>query len=210
MPRIVFLGPPGAGKGTQAKEVARSLGVLHLSTGDLLRAAARDRTPLGIEAERYMGAGRLVPDALVLELLRENLERPGARAGYLLDGFPRTRAQAEALEALAPVDRVVYFEIPEALLIDRLTQRRSCPTCGSSYNLSTHPPKVPGHCDRDGAALLQRSDDLPEAVRTRLEVYYRQTAPLLDFYAGKGKLERVDASGDIATVARHIRAALGV
>lgn len=209
MPRIVFLGPPGAGKGTQAKELARAFGIVHVSTGDLLRTAAREGTPLGLEVEQFLRAGQLVPDPLVLRLLEEQLVRPEAAAGYLLDGFPRTRPQAEALEALAPVDHVVYFEIPESLLVDRLTQRRSCPVCGSSYNLATNPPRVAGRCDRDGVSLIQRTDDQPEAVRTRLEVYYRQTAPLLDFYAQKGKLRRVDASADIPTVTRRIRAALG-
>lgn len=206
MPRIVFLGPPGAGKGTQAHELAQALGIPHVSTGDLLRAAIRTRTPVGQEAERYVVAGRLVPDPLVLQLLREALAGPAARAGYLLDGFPRTIAQAEALEAIAPVDRVVYFDLPESLLIDRLAHRWTCPTCGSSYNLATQPPRRPGQCDTDGTTLVQRPDDRADAVHTRLAVYRRETAPLLDFYARLGRLRQVDASGDIPTVVQRIRA----
>ncbi len=208
MPRIVFLGPPGAGKGTQAKALAGSLGVPHLSTGDLLRSAVRERSAVGQEAEGFMAAGRLVPDELVLRLVREALGAPAAHAGYLFDGFPRTRAQAEALESIAPVDRVVYFDIPEAPLVERLTQRRTCSTCGRSYNLSTQPPRVDGRCDVDGGPLVQRPDDAADAVRIRLDVYRRQTAPLLEFYRALGKLTTIDASGDIAAVGRRLRLAL--
>ena len=208
MARIVFLGPPGAGKGTQAKELSRALGIPHLSTGDLLRSAIRSRSPLGLEAEKFMQAGQLVPDDLVLRLLSEELARPTTRSGYLLDGFPRTRPQAEALESIAPVERVLYFDIPEALLVDRLTQRRTCPTCGTSYNLTTQPPKDAGRCDRDGTTLVQRPDDRAEAVRTRLEVYRRQTAPLLDYYERSSRLRRIDATGDVASVGRRVRAAV--
>ncbi len=208
MPRIVFLGPPGAGKGTQAKALASSLGVPHLSTGDLLRSAVRERSAVGQEAEGFMAAGRLVPDELVLRLVREALGAPAALAGYLFDGFPRTRAQAEALESIAPVDRVVYFEIPETPLVERLTQRRTCSTCGRSYNLSCRPPRVDGRCDADGGPLIQRPDDTADAVRIRLDVYRRQTAPLLEFYRALGKLSTIDASGDIAAVGRRLRQAL--
>jgi adenylate kinase len=208
MARIVFLGPPGAGKGTQAHELARTLGVPHLSTGDLLRSAVAANSPVGRRAEGFMRAGQLVPDDVVLEILREELAKPSARPGYLLDGFPRTRAQAEALETVAPVDRVVYFEIPEPLLVERLTQRRTCPSCGRSYNLSSHRPSVEGRCDVDGTSLVQRPDDTPEAVRTRLEVYRAQTAPLLQYFAERGRLRRIDASGDVPTVARRVRAAV--
>ena len=208
MPRIIFLGPPGAGKGTQAVEIARELGIPHLSTGDLLRAAVAAKTPLGSEADRYMRAGELVPDSLVLGLLKERLERPDARSGFLLDGVPRTVPQAEALERIAPVDHVVSFEIPESALEERLTQRRSCPACGTVYNLSTAPPRVAGRCDRDGAALTQRSDDRPEAVETRLAAYRDQTAPLLGYYRARGRLRPVDAQGSRDEVARRVRAVL--
>jgi len=193
--RIVFLGPPGAGKGTQAAELAKRLGIPHLSTGDLLRSAVAAKTPLGREAEAHIHAGRLVPDELVLQILRERLGRADARAGFLLDGFPRTRVQAEALAGVSPIDRVVLFEIPETLLLERLTQRRTCPKCGTVYNLATRPPKVPGRCDVEGAALEQRSDDREEAVRTRLRVYQEQTHPLVAHYRGLGLLRAIDARG---------------
>ena len=208
MARIVFLGPPGAGKGTQAKQLARALGIPHLSTGDLLRAAIREKSPLGRTAEEFVQAGKLVPDELVLQLLRETLHRQGEVAGYLLDGFPRTRPQAEALESIGAPERVIYFEIPEATLVERLTQRWTCPSCGISYNLATQPPAVKGTCDRDGTALVQRPDDRPEAVRTRLEVYRRDTAPLLAWYSQAGRLRTVDATGDVATVAERVRRAI--
>jgi adenylate kinase len=206
--RVVFLGPPGAGKGTQAATLARELEVPHIATGDLLREAVRAQTPLGREADGYMRAGRLVPDDLVLRILRERLAGPDAGSGFLLDGFPRTLAQAEALARMTPVDRVLYFEIPEAALLERLTLRRHCPVCGTVYNLATRPPRVSDRCDREGAALARRADDAEEAVRTRLRVYDTETAPLLAYYRERGLLRPLDATGDPATVGTRIRAAL--
>jgi adenylate kinase len=209
MHRIVFLGPPGAGKGTQATALAKELGIVHLSTGDLLRAAVADRTGLGLEAEGYMRAGQLVPDDLVVRILRERLDHPDTSDGFLLDGFPRNLSQAELLERFIPIDPVVAFEIPEEHLLERMVNRRSCPKCHTVYNLVKAPPRVPGVCDLDGTALEHRADDRPEAVRTRLSVYREQTAPLLDFYASRGLLRRIDARGDPATVAARLRAVLG-
>lgn len=208
MHRIVFLGPPGAGKGTQAAELARSLGIPHLSTGDLLRTAVAAGTPLGREADGYMRAGQLVPDDLVLRMLEERLRRPDARSGFLLDGFPRTLPQAEALARLTEIDRVISFDVPAAVLVERLGQRRVCPQCQSVYNLASQPPKRPGVCDKDGAALVQRPDDRPEAITTRLEVYAKQTAPLLDFYRGRSLLRPIDASGTQVEVGNRLRVAL--
>lgn len=208
MHRIVFLGPPGAGKGTQAAQLARSLGIPHISTGDLLRAAVAQRTPLGNEADGYMRAGKLVPDELVLRMLQERLRTPDAREGYLLDGFPRTIAQAGALTGFAPIDRVISFEIPESALVERLTERRTCPKCGAVYNLATQPPKDPTHCDNCGSTLVQRTDDLPDAVRMRLQTYHRQTAPLLDHYRRLGLLRPVDAVGAKDVVFERIRHAM--
>jgi adenylate kinase len=204
--RLVFLGPPGAGKGTQAAILAQRWGIVHLSTGDLLRDAAARKTSLGLEADGYMRQGKLVPDDLVLRILQERLARPDTRSGFLLDGYPRTRPQAESLAQIAPVDRVVSFEIPESLLVQRLIQRRSCPVCGAVYNLETQPPVRDELCDRDGTPLRQRADDAPEAVRTRLRVYGEQTAPLLEYYAARGLLAPVDATGSRDEVTRRIEA----
>lgn len=208
MRRIVFLGPPGVGKGTQAARLAAELHVPHLSTGDLLRAAVAAQTPLGREADGHMRAGRLVPDALVLGILRERLAAPDARDGFLLDGYPRNLAQAEALAAITPVDAVLAFDLPREALVERLTGRRVCPTDQSVYHVAFHPPKVPGRCDRDGAELVQRPDDRPEAVGTRLAVYAEQTEPLLAHYRTNGLLRPIDARGSPDEVAARIRAAL--
>jgi adenylate kinase len=208
MHRVVFLGPPGAGKGTQAATLAKSLGVPHLSTGDLLRAAVAARTPLGLAAQDHMSAGRLVPDSLVLDILGERLARDDARAGFLLDGFPRNLAQAEALGRRTPLDRVVAFEIPVDLLRTRLTGRRTCPVCHTVYNIETRPPKAAGRCDLDGTELVQRPDDRPESVNTRLEVYLQETAPLLQYYSTRGVLRAIDATGDPATVASRVQTAV--
>jgi len=207
MHRIVFLGPPGAGKGTQAAELAREFGVPHLSTGDLLRAAVAARTPLGLEADGHMRAGRLVPDELVLQILHERLAAPDARAGFLLDGFPRNLAQAEALGKFAEIDRVVSFDVTPEVLVRRLSERRVCPKCQSVYNLSSKPPRVPDRCDRDGTPLVQRPDDRAEAVSTRLKVYADQTAPLLEYYRSRHLLRPIDASGTPAEVAERVRRA---
>ncbi|MGA8303771.1 MAG: adenylate kinase [Thermoplasmata archaeon] len=208
MTRIVFLGPPGVGKGTQAEILSKELHVPHLSTGDLLRAAVAAGTPLGKEAQGHMDAGRLVPDDLVLRILNERLSEPDARDGFLLDGFPRNLAQAERLEGITRLDAVLSFELPANLLITRLSGRRVCPTCQTVYNVATRPPRVPGRCDRDGTELIQRPDDRPEAISTRLAVYAEQTAPLLGFYRNLGLLRPVDASGDPGVVAARVHAAL--
>lgn len=208
MPRIVLLGPPGAGKGTQAKVLAQHLHVPHLSTGDLLREAVRAKSSLGEEADVYMRAGRLVPDDLVLRILRERLGRPDAATGYILDGYPRNVAQANELDRITPIDRVLSFDLPESALVERLTQRWTCPKCGTAYNLATRPPKTPGVCDLDGTTLLQRADDAPAAVRTRLAVYREQTEPLLEHYRRLGRLTPIDARGTPEQVAQRLRTAL--
>ena len=210
MAHLVLLGPPGAGKGTQAAELAKETGWAHLSTGDLLRAAVRAGTPLGREADGYMRMGLLVPDELVLRILEERLRAPEASKGFLLDGYPRNLAQAETLAGITSLDHVLYFEIPNELLIERTTNRRHCPRCGRIYNLITRPPRQPGRCDVDGAELLQRSDDRPEAVATRLSAYGQQTAPLLDYYRRAGLLRTLDATGTPAEVTRRARSIVGL
>jgi adenylate kinase len=208
MPRIVLLGPPGAGKGTQAQSLAKDLGLPHISTGDLLREAVRARTTLGDEANVSIRAGRLVPDELVLRILRDRLARPDAVTGWILDGYPRNVAQADELDRLTPIDRVIWFDIPENALVERLTQRWTCPKCGTVYNLVTRPPKRPEVCDVDGTTLTQRADDAPAAVRTRLLVYRDQTEPLLEHYRRLVRLTPIDASGTPEQVARRLRTAL--
>lgn len=211
--RLVFLGAPGAGKGTQAVRVAEAEGIAHVSTGDMFRQAVREGTPLGQQVKRYLDQGQLVPDEVTIALVRERLSRPDCRPGFLLDGFPRTVAQAQALDRLldeigAPLDCVVELEVPEEELVRRLSGRRVCSTCGENYNIYSHPSQVEGRCDRCGGALIQRSDDSEETVRRRLEVYRAQTLPLSDYYRGQGKLRAVDGNQPPDAVATAIREAV--
>jgi len=210
--RVAFLGPPGAGKGTQARELAREWGVPHVATGDMLRDAAAAGTPLGREAKGYMDKGALVPDDVIIRMIAERLRRPDAGRGFLLDGFPRTIAQAEGLEHLLkdlgqPLERVVYFDVSEPELLRRLTGRRVCRVCQSAFNLVSAPPAKAGICDRCGGQLYQREDDSEATVRHRLGVYARQTAPLLDWYRGRGLLVSVPGEGPIETIRGAIRGA---
>ena len=210
--RVAFLGPPGAGKGTQARELAREWGVPHVATGDMLRDAAAAGTPLGREAKGYMAKGALVPDEVIIRMIAERLRRPDAGRGFLLDGFPRTIAQAEGLEHLLkdlgqPLERVVYFDVSEPELLRRLTGRRVCRACQTAFHLVSAPPTTAGVCDRCGGQLYQREDDSEATVRHRLGVYARQTAPLLDWYRGRGLLVSVPGEGPIETIRGAIRGA---
>ncbi len=210
--RVAFLGPPGAGKGTQARELAREWGVPHVATGDMLRDAAAAGTPLGREAKGYMDKGALVPDDVIIRMIAERLRRPDAGRGFLLDGFPRTIAQAEGLEHLLKdlgqsLERVVYFEVSEPELLRRLTGRRVCRACQTAFHLVSAPPTKAGVCDRCGGQLYQREDDSEATVRHRLGVYARQTAPLLDWYRGRGLLVSVPGEGPIETIRGAIRGA---
>lgn len=193
---LVFIGPPGAGKGTQAKLLSQRMGFLHLSTGDILREAVKKQTPLGINAKEYMDRGELVPDSLIIALIEEHLPEEG---GVILDGFPRTLAQAEALDNMLnakgkKLSKVLVFEIPDEVLIDRLSGRRVCSNCGAVYHIKYNPPRRDGICDLCGGTLVQREDDKESVVRNRLEVYRRQTQPLIDFYKKKGIIYNLDAT----------------
>jgi adenylate kinase len=212
--RVIFLGAPGAGKGTQARQLAREWGVPQVATGDMLREAVAASTRLGLEAKRYMDSGGLVPDDVVIGLVAERLTRPDARPGFVLDGFPRTVAQAEALDAMlaqrgTPLDRVVYLDVSRPELLRRLTGRRICRQCGTAYHLVSAPPRTEGRCDKCGGALYQREDDAEGPVANRLDVYEKQTAPLLDYYRSRGLLTRVGGEGAMDRVAGDIRRAVG-
>lgn len=211
--RSVFLGPPGAGKGTQAHTVAAGPGVLHLSTGDMLRSHVAQGTELGAQAKGFMDAGQLVPDALIIAMVEDQLASNEESGSWILDGFPRTIPQAEALDqslqsANAPLTHVVYFRVPNEALIQRLTGRRTCGDCGAIWNVHTHPTQTEGTCDACGGALTQRSDDRPEAVAQRLEAYDKQTKPLLDFYRSKGCLVEIDADRSPDEVSKELSDAL--
>ena len=210
---VVLLGAPGVGKGTQGVRLGRELGWAHVSTGDLLRAALRNGTPLGHEARKYMDAGKLVPDGVMIDLVREHLAGLGPRRGVVFDGFPRTVQQAEALDrALAGEGRAVgaaaLMDAPDAVLFKRISGRRSSPG-GRIYNVYFDPPRRDGVCDETGEPLIHRADDQPETVRTRLAVYQEVTAPLIGYYEARGLLVRVNAEGDIDEVYAALLAAVG-
>ena len=208
--RLVFLGPPGAGKGTQARDLAGEWGVPQVATGDMLRATMAAGTPLGREAKQYYDRGELVPDDVILRMIGERLSKPDATGGVILDGFPRNLTQADALARLLKdlgqtLDAVVYFDVSEDELLRRLTGRRVCRQCSATYHLVSAPPARPGVCDRCGGELYQRDDDREETVKRRLDVYTRQTAPLLDHYRDQGLLTTVDGQGTIGAVRDAIR-----
>jgi adenylate kinase len=210
--RIVLLGPPGSGKGTHGKRLAESLGVPLIATGDILREAIAQGTRLGMAAQEDVKAGRLVADATVLGIIETRLGQKDAANGFVLDGFPRTAAQADGLAAMLgdkKIDRVLYMTVPAETLVTRLENRRLCPNCGAIFNLLTKPPKAADVCDVCGGKLVQRQDDRPETVRARLEVYERETAPLVAYYERLGVLRRLDASGSPDSVYAAIQPAIG-
>lgn len=200
--RLLLVGPPGAGKGTQARQLAEKLGLAHLSTGDLLRAQVRAGTELGKRASGYMQAGQLVPDELILEIVKGELAKS---PGFILDGFPRNLEQARKVDELLkklgrPLNRVVLLTVDDEVLVERLALRRFCPKCQRTYHLKMNAPQVEGRCDGDGTELQQRADDKAEVIRKRLQVYHEQTAPIVNFYRPRGIVEQIDGSGSIDAV----------
>ncbi|WP_138756276.1 adenylate kinase [Paenibacillus sinopodophylli] len=206
---ILFMGPPGAGKGTQAERIVEEFGIPHISTGDAFRLAMKEGTALGIKAKEYVDQGLLVPDEITNGIVKERLEQSDCKNGFLLDGFPRTLQQAEALDVMLAelgrgIDHVVNLKVDRSLLLARLTGRRISKTTGTTYHVIFNPPKVEGICDKDGGELYQRSDDTEEKVGTRLDEYSSKTAPLLDYYSAKGLLREVDGEKDIDVVTSDI------
>ena len=209
--KLILLGAPGAGKGTQAEILCRKLGIPSISTGNILRAAIKDGTPTGVQAKKYIDAGQLVPDEVIIGIVNERLSQDDCAKGYILDGVPRTIAQAEALEkAGIRFAAGVSIEISADAIPRRLGGRPACEACGSSYNVEAVPPRVEGICDNCGGKLIQRRDDSPETVRERLKVYHTETEPLVDFYAARGLLKPVEVADNKEATSRKILAALGM
>ena len=209
--KLILLGAPGAGKGTQAEILSQRLGIPTISTGNMLRAAIQAGTPTGLEAKRYMDAGRLVPDEVIIGVVAQRLEQPDCAKGFILDGVPRTLAQAEALDrAGVTFDKVLSIEISDREIEERMGGRRVCSGCGAPYHVKARPPKREGVCDSCGGSLVQRNDDRPETVRQRLEVYHTETEPLKGFYEGKGLLSPVANQDTIEGTAKVMMEALGI
>ncbi len=211
--RLLILGPPGAGKGTQAKKLAEHLGIPQISTGDMLRAAVAAGTVLGREAKQFMDRGELVPDDVIVGLVRERVRQPDCAGGYILDGYPRTVPQAEALQALlqalrTPLDRVVVLEAPAEEVVQRIAGRRTCRQCAAMYHVRFRPTRVEGSCDACEGPTYQRDDDREETVRRRLQVYAAETSPLIAFYEGRGVVRRVAGTGEIGDIFQRILHAL--
>jgi len=202
---LIFLGPPGSGKGTQAKRLADKMKIPQIALGDILREEVRAGSEIGNKAKSFMNAGKLVPDEVTIELTRLRIGREDCRRGFILDGFPRSVVQADALDKMLAgkkwkIDRVIYFQIPEEAVVARLAERRSCKKCGAVYHLRHNPPKVAGKCDACGGELYQRDDDKENVIRSRFEVYAKQTRPLIERYSGAGELVELDASKPIDEV----------
>lgn len=207
--KLVILGPPGAGKGTQAESIIEKYNIPHISTGDIFRENIKNETELGKKAKGYMDKGLLVPDEVVIEIVEDRLQRDDCKDGFLLDGFPRTVQQAVSLDAIldkmgTKLDRVVNIEVDPAILIERAVGRRICKTCGTTYHVKFNPPKVEGVCDKDGTPLIQRADDTEETVGTRIKVYLDQTTPLIDYYKAQSLLLNIDGEQEIAEVFKAV------
>ena len=207
--KIILLGAPGAGKGTQAAMLMERYSIPQISTGDMLRAAVQEHSPMGIKAKEYMDAGGLVPDEVVVGIVRERLQLDDCNNGFILDGFPRTQPQADALEQVLAdlnkeLDAVISLQVDTEALVGRLTGRRSCTDCGKGFHLKFDPPAADGCCNQCGGKLFQRADDCEETIRNRMQVYHQQTAPLEDYYRKRGLLQSVDGMGEIPTVQKEI------
>ena len=208
--KLILLGAPGAGKGTQAERLCKELNIPTISTGNILRAAIKNGTPTGMKAKSFMDAGQLVPDEVIIGIITERLAEADCANGYILDGVPRTIAQAEAIEkAGITFDAVVSIEISDETIMERMSGRRVCESCGASYHLVAVPPRQEGVCDNCGGALVQRKDDAPETVKARLEVYHRETEPLKDFYAQRGLLKSVENQPTVEGTSQAILRVLG-
>ncbi|MDN5363319.1 MAG: adenylate kinase [Eubacteriales bacterium] len=210
---LLIMGPPGAGKGTQAEMLVKELNITHISTGDMFRAAIKEGTEMGKKAKEYMDKGQLVPDEVVVGMVKDRLSQPDCKNGFLLDGFPRTVAQAEALDATLKemgikLDGVINIEVPREKIMVRLTGRRVCKSCGSSYHVVFNPPQKEGVCDNCGGELYQRSDDNEETVSNRLDVYEKQTQPLIEYYQKRGLLININGDQEINKVLQDILAAV--
>ena len=209
--KLILLGAPGAGKGTQADILAKLLGVPTISTGNILRAAVKNGTPVGLKAKEYMDAGALVPDEVIIGIIAERLAEPDCKNGYILDGVPRTIPQAEAMEKSGiDIDCALSIEVADEVIVKRMSGRRTCPNCGASFHVVSNPPKKEGVCDSCGAALTIRKDDAPETVKARLETYHKETEPLKAFYEKRGKLKSVDNQPTIEATTAVIRKTLGI
>lgn len=213
MKKVVFLGAPGSGKGTQAKQLAERLSIPHISTGDILRQAVKDQTELGKQAAPIMASGGLVPDDLMIGIIGERLTQSDAANGFILDGFPRTVVQAQKLDALLSGNgngavRVLHLLVPDEMIVRRIVARRSCPSCGAIYHLENSPPEKEGVCDKCGTALVARPDDNEEAVRRRLDEFHRQTVPVVSYYEDKNVLQQIDGTAPVAKVFEQIERSL--
>ena len=209
--RLILLGPPGAGKGTQAEVLIEKLGIPQISTGDILRSAVKNGTPIGLKAKSFMDAGDLVPDDVIIGVVKERLTAPDCANGYIFDGMPRTIAQAEALdEQNVQIDAVLSLEVPDEVIISRLSGRRTCPECGMIFHIATKQPKTPDVCDSCGAKLIIRKDDVEETIKNRLQTYHKETAPLIDYYKGKGLLKAINGNCSITDSTAEVMRVLGI
>ncbi len=212
--KLILLGPPGAGKGTQAESIKEAYNLIHISTGDIFRKNMKENTPLGVKAKEYVDKGQLVPDEITIAMVEDRLSQEDVREGFLLDGFPRSTSQAEALDDImmelgSKIDKVINIEVDKNILVDRVVGRRICKECGATYHVRSNPPKQAGICDKCGGELYQRADDTEETVAKRINIYEEETLPLVEYYTEKGNLFTVDGTLGIDTVFGKIQKALG-